>query len=291
MPTTFLEIDYNLKLPASNFDILRIEEFLKADINQSYLKNHKTNFYILMFITNDVGRHAIDYNDFYYEKGTVLAIRKDQIHHFYSNPFVKGYLLLFREEFLNSYLNESEVVYTIQMFNELLTSPKTQLIGPDYNVVVKLLNSIEIETLKISDEYSQKIIRSLLHILITLIHRIKSQGYNKVQLSKYLKEFIKFQNLLEKNYRETKKVAAYAQMLGFSSKKLNSIVKYVANKPVKNFIDEVIIIKIKRYLLHTNLSVKEIAFEVGFYDPTNLYKYFKKHTKFTPDTYKKRYKE
>lgn len=291
MPTTFLEIDYNLKLPASNFDILRIEEFLKADINQSYLKNHKTNFYILMFITNDVGRHAIDYNDFYYEKGTVLAIRKDQIHHFYSNPFVKGYLLLFREEFLNSYLNESEVVYTIQMFNELLTSPKTQLIGPDYNVVVKLLNSIEIETLKISDEYSQKIIRSLLHILITLIHRIKSQGYNKVQLSKYLKEFIKFQNLLEKNYRETKKVADYAQMLGFSSKKLNSIVKYVANKPVKNFIDEVIIIKIKRYLLHTNLSVKEIAFEVGFYDPTNLYKYFKKHTKFTPDTYKKRYKE
>lgn len=291
MPTTFLEIDYNLKLPASNFDILRIEEFLKADINQSYLKNHKTNFYILMFITNDVGRHAIDYNDFYYEKGTVLAIRKDQIHHFYSNPFVKGYLLLFREEFLNSYLNESEVVYTIQMFNELLTSPKTQLIGPDYNVVVKLLNSIEIETLKISDEYSQKIIRSLLHILITLIHRIKSQGYNKVQLSKYLKEFIKFQSLLEKNYRETKKVAAYAQMLGFSSKKLNSIVKYVANKPVKNFIDEVIIIKIKRYLLHTNLSVKEIAFEVGFYDPTNLYKYFKKHTKFTPDTYKKRYKE
>jgi len=244
-----------------------------------------------MFITNDVGRHAIDYNDFYYEKGTVLAIRKDQIHHFYSNPFVKGYLLLFREEFLNSYLNESEVGYTIQMFNELLTSPKTQLIGPDYNVVVKLLNSIEIETLKISDEYSQKIIRSSLHILITLIHRIKSQGYNKVQLSKYLKEFIKFQNLLEKNYRETKKVADYAQMLGFSSKKLNSIVKYVANKPVKTFIDEVIIIKIKRYLLHTNLSVKEIAFEVGFYDPTNLYKYFKKHTQFTPDTYKKRYKE
>ena len=291
MHTDFLETTYNLKFPSSNFNVLKIEDFFKSDINDLFTKNHKANFYILLIITNDIGRHSIDYSDFYYEKGTLLAVRKDQIHRFYHNSNVKGYLLLFREEFLNSYLNEGEVAKTIQMFNELLTSPKTQLKEADYFNIINLLKHIEREFLKISDEYSLKIIRSLLHILITLIHRIKSKGYNKVQLSNYLREFIKFQNLLEKNYCKSKKVSYYADKMGFSTKKLNTIVKYVANKPVKAFIDDVVIIKTKRYLLHSNLSIKEVAFKVGFKDPTNLYKYFKKHTQFTPEAYKKRYKD
>lgn len=290
MPTTFLETSYDLKFPSLNFKVLKIEDFLKKDINDLYTKDHKTNFYILLVVTEHIGRHSLDYTDYYFEKGTILAVRKDQVHKFYHNNKVKGYLLLFREEFLNSYLSEGEVSHTIQMFNELLTSPKTQLEEEDYTNVLVLLNHIENEYLKISDEYSLKIIRSLLHVLITLIHRVKSRGYNRVRLSNYLKEFIKFQNLLEKNYNESKKVADYANKLGFSTKKLNTIVKYVANKPAKNFIDDVIIIKIKRYLLHTNLSVKEVAYKVGFKDPTNLYKYFKKHTEFTPEAYKKRYK-
>lgn len=290
MPTTFLETNYNLKFPTSNFNVLKIEDFLKSDVDDLYIKNHKANFYIFILITDNIGRHSLDYTDFYFEKGTILAVRKDQVHRFYQNKDVKGFLLLFREEFLNSYLNEGEVAHTIQMFNELLTSPKTQLNEADFSCIVSIVDQIEKEFLKISDEYSLKIIRSLLHVLITLIHRIKSKGYNKVQLSNYLKEFIKFQNLLEKNYSETKKVADYADKMGFSTKKLNTIVKYVANKPVKAFIDDVVIIKTKRYLLHSNLSIKEVAYKVGFKDPTNLYKYFKKHTQFTPEAYKKKYK-
>lgn len=291
MHTTFLETTYNLKFPTTNFKVIKIEDFLKSDVNDEFTKNHKANYYIIMIVTDDIGRHSLDYTDFYYEKGTILAIRKDQIHRFYHNNNVKGYLLLFREEFLNSYLNESEVAQTIQMFNELLTSPKTKLNDEEFSNILSLSKQIEKEFLKISDEYSLKIVRSLLHIIITLIHRIKSKGYNKVQLSNYLKEFIKFQNLLEKNYSDSKKVAYYAEKMGFSTKKLNTIVKYVANKPVKAFIDDVVIIKTKRYLLHTNLSVKEVAFKIGFKDPTNLFKYFKKHTQFTPEAYKKRYKE
>lgn len=289
MPTSFLETSYNLKFPSTNFKILKIQDFLKSDINDVFTKNHKTNFYILIIITEDIGRHSLDYTDYYYEKGTILAVRKDQIHRFYHNNKVKGFLLLFREEFLNRYLNEAEVSRTIQMFNELLTSPKTQITGNDYSNIITLLEHIEREFLKISDDYSLKIIRSLLHVLITLIHRVKSKGYNKVQLSNYLREFIKFQSLLEKDYNVSKKVAYYASKMGFSTKKLNTIVKYVANKSVKTFIDEAVIIKTKRYLLHSDLSVKEVAFKVGFKDPTNLYKYFKKHTQFTPEAYKKRY--
>ena len=130
----------------------------------------------------------------------------------------------------------------------------------------------------------------LIHLLITLIYRIKAQGHNKVQLNKYVKEFIKFQNLLEQDYAETKKVFDYANKLGFSTKKLNTIVQFIANKPAKSFIDDTVVVKVKRLLLHSNLSVKEIAFKVGFKDPANLYKYFKKHAYSTPEEFRKEFK-
>ena len=272
MSTYSIKTSYGLESQSSDFKILKIDDLFSYANEDEFIKNHTVNYYILIFITEDIGRHSIDFNDFYYTKGTILAIRKDQIHRFYINKNVKGFLLLFKEEFLNSYLNEREVSKTIQMFNELLCSPKTQLKQEEFSCIYDLLKQIEKEFLKISDNYSQKIIRSLLHVLITLIHRIKAKGYNKVQLSNYLKEFIKFQDLLEKNYSKSKQVSYYADKMGFSTKKLNTIVKYIANKPVKAFIDDVIIIKAKRFLLHSNLSVKEVAFRIGFKDPTNLYK-------------------
>ncbi|MBU3011408.1 helix-turn-helix domain-containing protein [Polaribacter vadi] len=291
MSTSTLQNNYNLNFSISNFNILKIEDLLESEIIETITKNHKVSTFSLLFITENIGRHSIGYKDYYFTKGTILAIRKDKTHHFYNNKNVRGYFLLFKEDFLNSYLNQREISKTIQMFNEVLSSPKTQLKEEQFNEVLCFFVQIEKEFTEKSDEYSLKIIRSLLHILITIIHRIKSMGYNKVQLSNYLKEFIKFQNLLESDYNKSKKVNYYANKLGFSTKKLNTIVQYIADKPVKAFIDDLVIIKAKSFLLHSNLSVKEVAFKLGFKDPTNLYKYFRKHTQFTPEAFRKRYRE
>ena len=278
-----------LKLQQSNFDIVNFQDLDKFESEEILTKNHKVDFYALIFITEGKGKHSIDFSDYEYDKGTILAIRKDQMHRFYLNKATKGFLLCFKEEFLNSYLNEIEVANAIQMFNELLVSPKTQLKDFDFESIFKLIKGIEKEVLVVNDIYSFKLIRSLLHILITLIYRIKSTGYNTLQQSRYLKEFIIFQNLLEEDYYKTKKVYDYANKLGYSAKKLNMVVKFIANKSAKEFIDDTVIIKVKRLLIHYNLSIKEIAFKTGFNEPTNLYKYFKKHTNSTPEEFRKKY--
>jgi AraC-like DNA-binding protein len=290
MPSNSLKDLKTLKYQNLNFDIVNFEDLFKLQEEEVLTQNHKVNFYSLIIITENVGRISIDFTDYYFSKGTILAIRKDQIRKYYKNNEAKGYILCFSQEFLNGYLNENEVAKTIQMFNEMLISPKTQLTNRYFNHILVLIKHVEFEFLKILDDYSLKIIRSLLHVLVTFIHRIKSDGRNKIQLSKYLKEFIRFQNMLEEDYSKTKKVADYANKLGFSTKKLNTIVQFVTNKPAKVFIDDTVVIKIKGLLLHSNNSIKEIAFKVGFKDPTNLYKYFKKFTNFTPEQFRKRYK-
>ena len=102
-------------------------------------------------------------------------------------------------------MNDEEVSSTLQMFNELLASRKTQLEKKEFEKALKIIKEVEDENSRLSDSYSLKIIRSSLHILITLIHRVKTKGINKVQLTNYLKEFIKFQNLLEKEFNNSKK--------------------------------------------------------------------------------------
>lgn len=290
MSSTLLKDLTFLKYQKLNFDILKFEDLFKFQNEEILTKNHKVDFYSLIIITDNVGRISIDFTDYYFSKGTILAIRKDQIRKYYINNEAKGYIFSFSQEFLNGYLNENEVAKTIQMFNEMLISPKTQLTDRYFNQILVLIKHVEFEFLKISDDYSLKIIRSLLHVLVTIIHRIKSEGRNKVNLSKYLKEFIRFQNMLEEDYYKTKKVADYANKLGFSTKKLNTIVQLISNKSAKVFIDDTVVIKIKGLLLHSNHSIKEIAFKVGFKDPTNLYKYFKKFTNCTPEEFRKRYK-
>jgi AraC-like DNA-binding protein len=285
----YLPNKYNSKNQERNFSIIRLQNFFEYSDDLSITNHHKINFYVILLITEGSGKHSIEYKDYSYKKGTILTVRKNQTQHFY-NTEAEGFVIFFKEDFLNRYLNDLEISKSIQAFNELLTTPKTILDEYELIGVKQLVEHLDREMTEIYDEYSLKIIRSLLHILISLIHRIKSKGYDKVQLTNYLSEFTKFQNLVENNYSKTKKVEDYAKKMGFSTKKLNTIVAYVCNKSVKNFIDDIVIIKAKKNLLHTNMSVKEVSFKLGFNDPTNFYKYFKKHTSLTPETYKKRYK-
>lgn len=84
------------------------------------------------------------------------------------------------------------------MFNELLASRKTQLEKKEFEKALKIIKEIEDENSRLSDSYSLKIIRSSLHILITLIHRVKTKGINKSTINKLFKRIYK----VSKSFRE-----------------------------------------------------------------------------------------
>ena len=74
--------------------------------------------------------------------------------------------------------------------------------------------------------------------------------------------------------------------MGVSAKTLNNIVKDVVNTSAKSFIDERTVMRIKRLLISTDHSIKEIAYLAGFSDPTNFYKYFKKFADSSPEAFR-----
>ena len=91
-----------------------------------------------------------------------------------------------------------------------------------------------------------------------------------------------FKDMLEKEYTKTRSSRDYASSLFISYKFLNDIVKKLTSKTVKTFIDDFVTIEIKRYLVTTSLSIKEISYKTGFEEPANMVKFFRKNTSFTP---------
>ncbi len=273
--------------PGSSFDLIKLEELLnRTTLDHNPEQLHKVDFFILFFVVDGQGYHTVDFTDYKYEKGTLLTIRKDQIHKFFRGGSQKGYLLLFTDEFLVSYLEKLEAQKSLQLFNELLGDPKIQLDETEFQEVRSIIERMDKEYFEVYDDYSLSLIRSELHILVTKLYRIKTQKNQMISDKKYLKEFIEFQELVEKNANKTMRVNDYARMMVVSTKTLNTISKSIVNKTAKEFIDDICVKQIKRLLINTTLSIKEIAYTSGFEETTNFYKYFKHRVGMTPEQFR-----
>ncbi|MEL6593175.1 MAG: AraC family ligand binding domain-containing protein, partial [Bacteroidota bacterium] len=163
------QIEFDNKTnPQSYFEVIRIENLLARNLDHDLGRNHVVRFFVVFFVMEGEGYHTIDFVDYKYQKGTVLLIRRDQIHKFFRSPNVKGYLLVFTEDFIISHLNKLEALKAFQLFNELLSFPKLELEVEDeeYGNFVSLMRQLESEY-RYKDEYSIGITRSALHIVIT----------------------------------------------------------------------------------------------------------------------------
>lgn len=277
----------NRQNPKAHFDLLKLEDlFQRKSLNHDPEDLHIVEFYLILFITSGSGSHTIDFTDYQCKKGTILTVRKDQLHRFIKNDSLKGYVLLFTDDFLVSYLEKLEAIKAMQLFNELLGVPKIQLQKEAYEALQMVVDRINKEYFEVNDEYTQGIIRSELHILITKLYRIKAQSSPIIENKKYLEEFIRFQRLVEQNCTSIKRVQTYASMMAKSTKTLNNISQFVINKTAKELIVEISLTQIKRLLINTDLSIKEVAYQSGFEETTNFYKFFKRETRITPEQYR-----
>lgn len=283
-----LEFNDRMALQSGHsFSFVPIRNILKADFDDhSPYEFHQIEFYVFILYTEGEEVHTIDFKDYSCERGTLLAIRKGQVHKF-SKSNVDGCVLVFDFEFLGGFFTETEVHTSLLLFNEFLYDPKIDLSPEQFTDLFTIVNQIQNEVKRVNDSFSASIIRSLLQVLTNKLYRIKSAETNTPLDKKYLADFIRFQNAIEANYTKSLKVRDYAHGLGIHSKTLNNITQSVVNKTAKEFIDEVCINNIKRLLTNTQRSVKEISFLSGFEETSNFNNYFKARTGKTPSQFRK----
>ncbi len=250
---------------------------------------HRIHFYAILFILEGEGKHFIDFKKYDYKKGSIIFISKEQVQAFEKNEEREASFLLFTENFIERGSLNSSLMQQLSLYNYHLYSPVIQLKEKEMDSFVNLIKRIKEEYEAPDDNLTEEIIQSSLKIFLGTAERIRKKNRAQLIPSKYQSEFIEFQKLLNEKLFSTRQVQYYAQQMGMSTKKLNRITQEVTNKPAKTYICDILILEIKRFLINTSLSIKEISYKTGFEDPTNFVKFFKKNTNSTPIDFRKNY--
>ncbi|WP_225872400.1 helix-turn-helix domain-containing protein [Pedobacter frigidisoli] len=126
----------------------------------------------------------------------------------------------------------------------------------------------------------------------TLVAFLISQFLNQHQLEANLSRFEivakAFKQLLEKNYCIIKRPSEYANQLNISTAYLNECIKNTTGFSVSQHIQDRIILEAKRLLYHTNKSVKEISFVLGYEDYPYFSRIFTKATGMSALSFRKK---
>lgn len=97
----------------------------------------------------------------------------------------------------------------------------------------------------------------------------------------------KFHILVEKNFKKLHKVNEYADLLYKSPKTLANVFNKYSDTTPLTTINERILLEARRLLLFSDNTSEEIAYELGFNEPSHFSRFFKKNTASTPLNYKK----
>lgn len=97
-----------------------------------------------------------------------------------------------------------------------------------------------------------------------------------------------FMTLLDKNFRENKMVADYANRLAVTPNYLNEVVKKLTGQPAGHHIRQRVAAEAKRQAIHPDSCMKKIAYDLGFCDLAHFSKFFKNTTGISFSDFKKK---
>jgi AraC-like DNA-binding protein len=273
---------FNSELKLKGFNVFQIE----SDGSATRVYSRK-DFYKICLTT---GKSIIHYADRSFEtEGTVLFFGNPHIPYSWetiSTQYV-GYTCLFSEDFLN--LSERS--------ESLQQSPLFKIGGTPILTITELqrgfLNSLFQKMIEEQQgDYVNKadLIRNYIHLILHEALKLRpSENYyqHKNAASRITQVFLE---LLERQFPiestdnplRIKTPQDFAQNLAVHVNHLNRSVKEITGKPTSTQISERVIAEAKSLLLHTNWTISDIAYALGFEYPTYFNNFFKKMTGTNP---------
>lgn len=270
-----------------DFEIVDLQEFLNTRPVNHLSKTFRLNFYMILYIISGKGRHEIDFKVYDFKAGDMIFIAKNQVHRFFPDTKATGYIILFTEDYLydNSEMNIHDFLDHFNM--------------PVYNPIIKIdvgeeaSNRILIDLLykeykSVDSMVKIQLLKSILRSFMLTIRRFRKIDEQRETAGNY-KRFIEFKNLVDIHYKEKKRVGEYAKLMLVSQKTINQATRVVADLSAKQFIIDRILLEIKRYLGQGELTINEISDLMGFDEPSNFTKFFKRYEGRSPKEFASEY--
>jgi AraC family transcriptional activator of pobA len=247
---------------------------------------HRHDFYFILALHKGHGTHEIDFTKYPVQDHSVFILRPGQVHQLALKAGSTGFLM----EFDTAFYHPNDKL-TIGRLKKAANKNLCELEVERFKKLLAVLSAISIEFTAKEEGYAEAIRAHLDLFFLELVRQSSHPDNASQNISSYTQErFEELLGLLETNITTLKNVAQYAGLLNLSAFQLNAITKAAVGKTVSELINEQIVLEAKRYLLATPNQVKEIADHLGYEDISYFIRFFKKHTGYSPEAFRKTFK-
>jgi len=269
------------------FEIMTLQSLLDRSDSLEFPINklHRIRFHQLMLITKGEAGHVVDFEPHKLSVGDLLFVNMGQVHAFVEEGDREAYIILFTDEFLNKNLSQSDYLAFYRFFALSQYPPIISFNDSELRNLMPVVLGMEREFNRDDDFAKLDIVRSLLKVMLLSAERVARNSIKQPQSAEF-KTFVAFQKLLSQKYTQTRDAKKYASSLNISYRHLNDVCKEFTQRTAKAVIDEFVTLEAKRKLSQMDLPIKEISYSLGFDEPTNFVKYFKKQIGASPKMFR-----
>ncbi|KAA3437205.1 helix-turn-helix transcriptional regulator [Rufibacter hautae] len=245
-----------------------LEEYTHTDV-------YNTDFFEILFFKEAKGQLILNQRTIDIADNTIVFISPYQKRQWRMDPHHLDFtLLVFQEDFLNDFFADKLFTYRLLYFYQL-DYPLSMTVDSDaMQKACGILTEIKSELIATKLD-SEHIIRSLLYYLLLKLNRDYATR-NNLPLEKPENSYAyQFKKLLEEHINEKQRVNEYASLLGISRVTLNKAVQAQFNVTATHLLKQRLLFEIKNYLIHSDLTVAEIAHILNISEPNHLVRFFK----------------
>jgi len=269
-----------------SFGISKMEDiYVKRDGKVD--EPHRHNYYTVLVIDHAKGQHKIDFNSYDLGSHQVFFVAPGQVHQVIEDEKSFGFAMTFSNLFLVENSIPLSFIDSLNLFQNYGQSPPLTPGKEQFEVIEGYAKNI-FNLFHSENNMKSLSIGSFLKLLLIECNNICSINPIESDVDTSGDNLIRsFKKAVNKDYKKEHSTTYYANELHISPDHLNRTVKARIGKTAKDYIQARIITEAKRLLFFTNLTNKEIAYELGFNEPANFSAFFKKHTDLSPSHFKK----
>ena len=279
------------------FDIRSFEENMPTVINQMPPFRHA--FYAIALKMEGKGKAVSSHFTGFPEGAVIFFNSPFQILSWDIAPDWEGFYVMMTQDFLassnlfNNFLERFPFLKIEKSIPFAVGNKDADAILEIYKSIYREYHSSDSDKFDFIHTYALLLLN---HIKRCFSRQVTNEDADKVIRTADLKLLSRYQKLIEVHLREDAEwdysknlhsPSYYADLLNVHPNHLNSVVKSISGKTALKFIHNHLMHLAKSYLKQTNLSIKEIAYQLQFDSPNNFNNFFKKNSQETPGAYRK----
>jgi AraC-like DNA-binding protein len=248
-------------------------------------KPHRHDFFELFWITHGAGRFQCDLKTYSFGPGTICGFAPGQVHAWSVEEPVDGKIVSFSRKLFA--MDSAHPGFLGKL--PFLYAPSGPMIVEAGTASIPFLDRLLSqlwETARVEDSDRIERVRAYLVIILSVARQVFNRQ-NRTGTDTYETELAqRFRVALDENFPSLLRVADYAALLSVSRSHLNDNMIRHVGQPASELIHERIELEAKRLLIHSMLTVSEIAYQLQFRDPSYFVRFFKRRTRHTPGEYR-----